>query len=69
MKTLNAKLVLSALGFVAMLSSPGLAQTGHRQPSQTMQYQDPVEQYPIEGARTGSESNQSEQNSGYYTGS
>ncbi len=32
MKTLNTKLVLSALGVVAMLASPAFAQKSHRQP-------------------------------------
>ena len=34
MKSLNTKLVLSALSIFAMLNSPALAKTPHRQPSQ-----------------------------------
>ena len=34
MKSLNTKLVLSALSVIAMLNSPALAKTSHRQPSQ-----------------------------------
>ncbi|HEV2697094.1 MAG TPA: hypothetical protein VGU90_03810 [Terriglobales bacterium] len=40
MKSLNTKLVLSALSVIAMLNSHALAQTPHRQPSQ--QQMDPA---------------------------
>jgi hypothetical protein len=42
MKSLNAKLVLSALGIVAMLTSPAFAQKPHRDPSQQQHTSDPV---------------------------
>jgi hypothetical protein len=42
MKSLNTKLVLSALGIIAMLASPALARTAHRQPSQQQVTSDPA---------------------------
>ena len=42
MKSLNTKLVLSALSVIAMLSSPALAKTPHRQPSQRQITSDPA---------------------------
>jgi hypothetical protein len=63
MKTLNTKLVLSALG-IALLATPAFAQKPDRQPSQASQA---VEQYPNGGQVTGSASNQVEHNYGAYT--
>jgi hypothetical protein len=66
MKTLNTKLVLSALG-IALLATPAFARTPDRQPSQASQT---VQQYPNGGQVTGSESNQFENaNGAYSTGS
>jgi hypothetical protein len=42
MKSLNTKLVLSALSVIAMLNSPALAKTLHRQPSQQQMTSDPA---------------------------
>ena len=70
MKTLNTKVILSALGIVAMLSSPAFAQKPTRNASQeqSMQYQTPVQAYPNGGTVTGSASNQFEQENGFYAG-
>ena len=69
MKYLNTKMILSALGIVAMLSSPAFAQKPTRQVSQEQtQVQAPVDQYPNEGMRTGSASNTFEQDHDYYSG-
>ena len=69
MKTINVKLILSALGIVAMLTSPAFAQKLYRRPSQqTTQFQAPVDQYPNGSTRTGSASSQFDQDHGYYTG-
>jgi hypothetical protein len=66
MKTLNTKLVLSALG-IALLATPALAQKPDRQPSQASQVE---QQYPNGGQVTGSEANQFENATGAYaTGS
>jgi hypothetical protein len=46
MKSLNTKLVLSALSIFAMLNSPALAKTPHRQPSQQQMTSDPA---PLSG--------------------
>jgi hypothetical protein len=62
MKTLNTKLVLSALG-IALLATPAFARTPVRQPSQTSQI---VDQYPNGGQVTGSAANQFDQEHGYY---
>jgi hypothetical protein len=68
MKTLNAKLILSAFGIVALLSSPAFAQKPTHQVShEQTQVQAPVEQYPDEGVRSGSASNTFEQDHGFYT--
>jgi hypothetical protein len=65
MKTLNPRLVLSALGIVAMLSSPAFAQKSHHQTSP--QVQAPMtEQYPVGNLKSGSESSQFDQDNGYY---
>ena len=63
MKTLNTKLILSALG-IALLATPAFAQKPNHQPSQASQVQD---QYPNGGQVTGSASNQVDHNSGEYT--
>ncbi|MFZ1921415.1 MAG: hypothetical protein WB868_07525 [Xanthobacteraceae bacterium] len=69
MKTINAKLILSALGVVVMLASPAFAQKLYRRPSQQQtQFQAPVEQYPNGTPRTGSASSQFDQDNGYYSG-
>jgi hypothetical protein len=69
MKTLNTKLVLSALG-IALLATPAFARTPDRQPSQASQASQTVQQYPNGGQVTGSESNQFENaNGAYSTGS
>jgi hypothetical protein len=66
MTTLNTRLVLSALGIVAMLTGPAFAQKQHHQVSQpTTQVEAPVT-FPTGNTKTGSESNQFEQNNGYY---
>jgi hypothetical protein len=65
MKMLNTKLVLSALGIVAMLTSPAFAKS-NRSEQQTTQFQAPMEQYPTGNTRTGTASNQFEQGHGYY---
>ena len=69
MKPLNTKLVLSALGIVAMLTSPALAKTSHQPSPQQQTTQAPVGLYPEATAgmpRTGSLSNQFEHDHGYY---
>jgi hypothetical protein len=63
MKSLNTKLVLSALG-IALLATPAFAQKPDRQPAQNSQA---VEQYPNGGQVTGSASNESQRTSGEYT--
>jgi hypothetical protein len=70
MKTLNTKLILSAFGIVAMLSSPALAQKQTHQTSQeqSAQYQAPVQQYPNGDLRSGSASNDFAQDHGEYVG-
>ncbi len=66
MKTLNTKLVLSALG-IALLATPAFAQKPDRQPSQFSQVE---QQYPNGGPVTGSAANQFEHTTGAYaTGS
>jgi hypothetical protein len=57
MKTLNIKLALSALGIVAMLTGPALAQKPHRQVSQDAQtqVQSSVDTYPNPQTHSGSE--------------
>ena len=62
MKTLNTKLVLSALA-IALLATPALAQSADRQPSQVAQS---TEQYPNPVIRSGSASNQFEMTHGSY---
>ncbi len=42
MKSLNTKLVLSALGIVAVLTSPAFAKNPHRQASQQRMTSDPA---------------------------
>jgi hypothetical protein len=42
MKSLNTKLVLSALSIIALLNSPALANKSHRQPSQQQMSSDPA---------------------------
>ena len=44
MKSLNTKLVPSVLSVIAMLNSPALAKTPHRQPSQQQMTSDPAPQ-------------------------
>jgi hypothetical protein len=70
MKTLNTKVILSALGIVAMLSSPAFAQKPTHQASQAQstQYQAPVEPYHNGDTVSGSAANRFEQENGYYTG-
>jgi hypothetical protein len=70
MKTLNTKVILSALGIVAMLSSPAFAQKPTHQASQAQstQYQTPVEPYHNGDTVSGSAANRFEQENGYYTG-
>jgi hypothetical protein len=63
--TMNTKLILSALGLVAMLTSPAFAQKMVRQP-RTTEIQSPVAQYPDFSARTGSAASQFDQDHGYY---
>ena len=69
MKPLNTKLVLSALGIVATLTSPAFAKTSHQASPQQQATQAPVGLYPEATAgmsRTGSLSNQFEHDHGYY---
>ncbi len=68
MKPLNIKLVLSALGIVAMLTSPALAKTSHQPSPQQQTTQAPVghSQATAGMSRTGSLSNQFEHDHGYY---
>jgi hypothetical protein len=70
MKTLNTKVILSALGIVAMLSSPAFAQKPIHNASQeqSMQYQTPVQAYHNGDTVTGSASNRFEQENGFYAG-
>jgi hypothetical protein len=68
MKTLNTKVILSAFGIVAMLSSPAFAQKPTRQVSQSAQYQAPVAPYHNGDTVTGSASNRFEQENGFYAG-
>lgn len=69
MKTVHAKLILSAFGIVVMLASPAFAQKLYHRPSQQQtQFQSPVEQYPNGATRTGSASSQFDQDNGYYSG-
>lgn len=65
MKTLNTKLVLSALG-IALLATPAFAQRSY-QPSRSSQVE---QQYAAGSQVTGSEANQVERSTGAYaTGS
>jgi len=67
MKTLNTKLILSALSLVAMLASPALAQgTKHQTAQQSAATSQAVSHYPDGSTRSGSESNTFEQTHGYY---
>jgi hypothetical protein len=69
MKSLNTKLVLSAIG-IALLSSPAFAQKPTRQFSQeqSTQYQALAQPYHNGDVVTGSASNRFEQNNGFYAG-
>ena len=57
MKSLNTKIVLAALGF-AVLATPALAQSRHRQAQDYNAIQSaPVEHYPNGAQKTGSAAN------------
>jgi hypothetical protein len=68
MKTLNTKVILSALGIVAMLSSPAFAQKPIHQASQAQSAQTLVEPYHNGDTVSGSASNRFEQENGFYAG-
>jgi hypothetical protein len=62
MKSLNTKLVLSAIG-IALLATPAFAQRPDRQASHAVQAE---QQYASGSQVTGSEANQVERNTGAY---
>jgi hypothetical protein len=63
MKSLNTKLVLSALG-IALLATPAFAQKSAHQTAQASQITE--QQYPSGSQVTGSEANQVERDTGAY---
>jgi hypothetical protein len=69
MKSLNTKLVLSALG-IALLATPAFAQKPTRQVSQEQSTQYQVQAQPYHNGDTvsGSASNRFEQENGFYAG-
>jgi hypothetical protein len=71
MKPLPTKMILAALGMVALLTGPALAQKQVRQPAQQQSVATQPYSYPEanEGlSHSGTASNQFEHDHGYYAG-